>query len=252
MKLAACPLHRSMMSTERPRSQIRALVRDLAGMFLQQMFFWGCDAQSGGNLLLRLGGQRLAREHACGEGSSRWRWQDGTVELHSFCAGWYPDDPSAAGAVFIRGRERFFDCAGGQPLAPGHYDEGRFLHANADEMLAMLRPLLAWLADYEQRIEAAMSALSRTLLRALPPPRPQQAVAPARRGAALARAVAHLSRAHAAREASPARKKSRGMNAAHTASPRQRMATRGKHARLAASKPFRFSTSPISRINHQP
>lgn len=142
-----------------PRSQVRALVRDLAGMFLQQMFFWGCDAQSGGNLLVRLGGQRLAREHACGEGSSRyrWRWQDGTVELHSFCAGWYPDDPSAAGAVFIRGRERFFDCAGGQPLEPGHYDEGRFLHANADEMLALLRPLLSWLADYERRIEAATS-----------------------------------------------------------------------------------------------
>jgi hypothetical protein len=138
-----------------PRSQVRALVSDLARMFLQQMFFWGCDAQSGGNLLVRLGGQRLAREHSCGEGSSRyrWRWEDGTVELHSFCAGWYPDDPTAAGAVFIRGRERFFDCAGGQPLEPGHYDEGRFLHANADEMLALLRPLLSWLADYERRVE---------------------------------------------------------------------------------------------------
>jgi len=141
------------------RSQVRALVRDLAGMFLQQMFFWGCDAQSGGNLLARLGGHRIAREHSCGEGSSRyqWQWQEGTVELHSFCAGWYPASAAEVGTVFIRGRERFFDCAGGQPLEPGHYDEGRFLYANAEEMLALLRPLLSWLDDYEGRVQAATS-----------------------------------------------------------------------------------------------
>jgi len=144
-------------STSPPRSQVRALVRDLAGMLTQQMFFWGCDAQhSGGNLLVRLGGMRLAREQQCGEGSSRYRfaWQDGTVELHSFCAGWYPR-ATESGVIFIRARERFFDCAGATPLTPGHYEAGRFRFANAEEMLVLCRPLLSWLLDYERQVAAA-------------------------------------------------------------------------------------------------
>lgn len=150
--------HRRPSVAPPPRSQVRALVRDLAGMLLQQMFFWGRDAQhAGGNLLVRLGAQRLAREHQCGEGSSRYRfaWKSGTVELHSFCAGWYPNDATASGVIFIRGRERFFDCAGALPLTPGHYEEGRFRFANADEMLVLLRLLLTWLVDYERRVKAA-------------------------------------------------------------------------------------------------
>jgi len=145
----------STSSLAPPRSQVRALVSDLAGMLMQQMFFWGCDAQhTGGNLLVRLGAQRIAREHSHGEGSSRYRmvWQAGTVELHSFCAGWYPQEATESGVIFIRGRERFFDCAGATPLTPGHYEEGRFRFANTDEMLLLCRPMLSWLLDYERRV----------------------------------------------------------------------------------------------------
>ena len=50
-----------------PPSQTRALVRDLAGFLTQQMFYWGCDArQRNGNLLVRLGADRVAREQAFG------------------------------------------------------------------------------------------------------------------------------------------------------------------------------------------
>ncbi len=144
-----------MPSSQRPRSQVRALVRDLAGLMTQQMFFWGCDAQHHhGNLLVRLGAQRIARENTVGEGSSRYRFacQAGTVELHSFCAGWYPSDPNASGVVFIRGRERFAGCAGATPLTPGRYEVDRLRFSSADEMLVACRPLLAWLEDYEQRL----------------------------------------------------------------------------------------------------
>ncbi len=141
-----------------PHSQVRALVSDRAGMLMQQMFFWGCDAQHReGNLLVRVGAERLAREYSHGEGSSRYRfaWQTGTVELHSFCAGWYPREAAESGVVFIRGRERFFDCAGATPLTPGHYEEGRFRFANAEEMLVLCRPLLSWLLDYERQVASA-------------------------------------------------------------------------------------------------
>ena len=140
-------------STVSPRT--RVFVRDLAALFQQQMYFWGCDAKVDRNLLSRLGGERIAREVSCGEGSSRyrWRWHSGTVELHSFCAGWYPDDESAAGIVYIRGYRRFFDCKGGEPVEPGKYFEGRFLYANNVDLQALLRPLLTWLVEYERRVE---------------------------------------------------------------------------------------------------
>jgi hypothetical protein len=134
------------------------LVRDLAGFLTQQMFYWGCDAwQRDGNLLVRLGADRVAREQAVGEGSSRYRfaWQSGLVELHSFCVGWYPAEPTAAGVLFIRGRERLFGCAGGRPLTPGHYEEEQFRPANAEELLDFCRPLLSWIADYEERVRGS-------------------------------------------------------------------------------------------------
>ena len=142
--------------TDRTTSpRMRVFVRDLAALFQQQMYFWGCDAKVDRNLLNRLGGERIAREVSCGEGSSRyrWRWHSGTVELHSFCAGWYPDDESAAGIVYIRGYKRFFDCKGGEPVEPGKYFESRFLYANNVEIQALLRPLLTWLVEYERRVE---------------------------------------------------------------------------------------------------
>ena len=141
--------------TDRTTSpRMRVFVRDLAALFQQQMYFWGCDAKMDRNLLSRLGAERIAREVSCGEGSSRyqWRWHSGTVELHSFCAGWYPDDTSAAGIVYVRGYKRFFDCKGGAPVKPGKYFEGRFLYANNVELQALLPPLLTWLAEYERRV----------------------------------------------------------------------------------------------------
>jgi hypothetical protein len=138
-----------------PPSQTRALVRDLAGFLTQQMFYWGCDArQRDGNLLVRLGADRVAREQAFGEGSSRYRfpWQSGLIELHSFCVGWYPAAPTDSGVLFIRGRERIFGCAGARPLTPGHYEEEQFRPANAEELLEFCRPLLSWIAAYEERV----------------------------------------------------------------------------------------------------
>ena len=135
-------------------SRRRSLVRDACGCLQQQMFFWGCDARHrSGNLLSGFGLMRIARTKNASEGSSRYRmdWGDGTVELHSFCAGWYPR--SGDGVVFIRNREHLYSCTGDEPLTPGAYEDERHRGTDADTMLQTCRPLLEWVAEYEQWIE---------------------------------------------------------------------------------------------------
>jgi hypothetical protein len=139
----------------RPPRKPGTLVRDLAGFLTQQMLHWGRDArQRDGNLLVRLGADRVAREQAFGEGRRRHRfpWHSGLIELHSFCVGWYPAVPTAAGVLVIRGRGRLFGCAGARPLTPGHYEEEQFRPANAEDLLEFCRPLLSWIAAYEERV----------------------------------------------------------------------------------------------------
>lgn len=136
-------------------SRRRALLRDVADGLMQQMFFWGCDARHpGGNLLGRHGLTRLPRAATGGEGSSRYRapWEGGTVELHGFCAGWYPHDDAAPGVLFIRHRGRLVLTRGPEPLTPGRYEADRLASADPDAVTAAVAPLLRWLVAYERRI----------------------------------------------------------------------------------------------------
>jgi len=145
-----------------PASRKRSLLRDIANGIGQHMFFWGCDVRHPqGNLLVRSGMQRLAREEtAGGEGSSRYRiaWQGGLIELHSFCVGWYPDETTNNGAIFIRGRKRLQGCLGEMPLTPGRYEAERFSPGCSDELLITIRPLIAWLLAYEAKVESLAGA----------------------------------------------------------------------------------------------
>ena len=86
---------------------------DLARGIGQQMMFWGCDARhSQGNLLSHAGLQRIARTERRSEGSSRYRmpWQDGLIELHSYCVGFYSSED--IGIIYIRSLQRFRSCLG--------------------------------------------------------------------------------------------------------------------------------------------
>jgi hypothetical protein len=125
------------------------------------MFFWGCDVQhSAGNLLVRRGMERVARESAKGEGTSRYRIAhcDGVVELHGFCAGWYPENSAGMGAIFIRERERVGAVRGGCPLTPGRYESERLVAESPDALLGICRPLLEWVAEYERWVRHECSA----------------------------------------------------------------------------------------------
>lgn len=140
-------------------SRRRSLLRDVTEGMKQQMYFWGCDAgHVGGNLLVKLGMERCVRASAHGEGSSRYveMWEGGVVELHSFCAGWYPRKREETGVVFIRSRERIFGCTAGGALTPGQYAEERLLALGADELLECMPPLLRWVLAHEVRLIGAL------------------------------------------------------------------------------------------------
>lgn len=137
-------------------SHRRSLLRDLADGLRQQMYFWGCDVRQPGNLLVRCGMERIARESAVGEGSSRYRQEfaGGVVELHSYCAGWYPKAGGPGGVVYIRSRERIQGCAAGEVLTPGVYEPERMEAPGADEMLESVRPFVAWVLEHEEMVSA--------------------------------------------------------------------------------------------------
>ena len=136
-------------------SQRRSLLQDASDGIAQQMFFWGCDVQhAAGNLLVRAGMERIARKEAHGEGSSRYRmpWLNGWVEIHSFCAGWYPGDSTQSGAIFIRKDGRLRACSGGEPLMPGRYEPNRLLQESPDMLLEIIPPFISWILHHEQEI----------------------------------------------------------------------------------------------------
>lgn len=135
-----------------PPSQRRSLVSDACAGISQAMGFWGCDARHPRvNQLVAAGFQRLEKDPALTEGSSRYRrpWNGGTIELHSFCAGWYP--PAGEGVVFIRHRQRLFSCTPGDPLEPGRYAHRAEGKSN-DLLLDLARPFLSWMLDHERWI----------------------------------------------------------------------------------------------------
>lgn len=132
-------------------SRRRSLVRDVCRCLSQQMVFWGMDARvPSGSLLLASGLKRIGRAEVGGEGSSRYRteWHGGMIELHSFCAGWYPDD--GEGVLFIRNRERLHFGPRGRSITPGDY--GLVIGAAPDEILPMAKPFVDWVLNYERKV----------------------------------------------------------------------------------------------------
>jgi len=129
-------------------SRSRSLLRDLADGLSQQMIFWGQDVRHPeGSLLVRSGLTRIAREQTGQEGSSRYRcaWQGGLIEIHGFCAGWYPAE--GEGVLFIRNRQRVQGVRGGLPTVPGVY--GGEVTLTPDALLQAVRPLVEWWISYE-------------------------------------------------------------------------------------------------------
>lgn len=135
------------------RSQLRVALRDAAKAAYCQMYYWGRDVlHPDGNLLVRFGFERIAKSSK--EGTSRYRlaWQEGIIELHGFCAGWYPD--SGGGICYDRKHEswRLWD-SGDLPDPAGlvrrevnfSQDNGRL-----PDLLQRSARFLTWVLTYER------------------------------------------------------------------------------------------------------
>jgi len=139
-----------------PLSRQRVLLTDFAAALRQQMFFWGRDVMCGGNLLLRHGFEKLPSPGLKGTSCYRAVHEDGVIELHGACAGWYPQAGSARpGFLFVRKRGRISTHRLHEPVVPGRYQSDALQNHTADAMAAA-RLFAEWLADYEAWVRQQM------------------------------------------------------------------------------------------------
>lgn len=155
-----------------PVSKSRVLIADFAAALRQQMFYWGRDVMNGGNLLLRHGFEKRESSGLKGTSCYRLRHEDGVIELHGACAGWYPQAGSARpGFLFVRTRGRISTHRLHEPVVPGRYESEALQNHTADAMAAA-RHFAGWLADYEAWVRQQMGpgyrAECRRMLASLP------------------------------------------------------------------------------------
>lgn len=134
---------------EIPLSRQRVLLRDFSNALRQQMFFWGRDVLTGGNLLLRHGFEK--RESPGLKGTSCYfkRHEDGLIELHGACAGWYPEEGSdRPGLLYVRASGRCTMHHLHEPVVPGTY-ESAVLESRTVEVMHAAQIFAGWLAEYE-------------------------------------------------------------------------------------------------------
>lgn len=140
----------STVSSVVPLSRKRVLLADFAAALSQQMYYWGRDVLSGGNLLLKRGFEKLPSPGLKGTSCYRIRHEEGLIELHGACAGWYPGtDGGRPGLLFVRKQRR---CAAHhlhEPVVPGSYPAESLSHDTAD-VLAASQFFAGWMLDYEE------------------------------------------------------------------------------------------------------
>lgn len=143
---------------EIPFSRQRVLLADFAAGLRQQMFFWGRDVKSGGNLLLRRGFAKHDSAGLKGTSCYQLRHEDGLIELHGACAGWYPEAGSERpGFLFVRTSGRCTTHRLHEPVVPGTYPAEALQNHTADA-LAASRLFAGWLVDYEAWVKRRMGA----------------------------------------------------------------------------------------------
>jgi hypothetical protein len=146
------------MSQDIPISRQRVLLSDFKAALLQQMFFWGRDVMTSGNLLIQHGFIKLPSPGLKGTSCYRLDYRGGIIELHGACAGWYPGahDPQP-GFLFVRTSGRCTSHQLHEPVIPGCYQPEVLSHDTASTMKGA-QVFATWLADYEDWILACQGA----------------------------------------------------------------------------------------------
>ena len=139
-----------------PAPLTRGHLNDLTNGLGQQMFFWGRDVLTEGNLLLKHGFEKHRSEGLQGTSCYCKPWEDGIIELHGACAGWYPCESGKCGFLFIRNAKRCYIHHRTAPVIPGEYDFKQYDSSNLAELTRSSRIFTAWLAEYEAWIVKQM------------------------------------------------------------------------------------------------
>jgi hypothetical protein len=120
------------------------LIRDLAGGFAQQMFFWGRDVvHPSGNLLAA---QSCVKSPSTGlQGTSCYAlaWQGGLIHLHGSCAGWFPQG-GGEGFIYIRPLRGCFIWKGGELPVPGDWSPAAAAAEDPVRLHELAAPFLDW------------------------------------------------------------------------------------------------------------
>ena len=129
------------------------MLGDFSAALGQQMFFWGRDVLTGGNLLLDYGFERLPSPGLKGTSCYRLKRQCGCIELHGACAGWYPEDPTTElGFLYVRTLGRCSAHRRKEPIVPGEYEGLPLIHETRS-ILAAARAFARWLCEYEMWVQ---------------------------------------------------------------------------------------------------
>ncbi len=144
-------LPEAALATPPSRSLSRALW-DFGNCLYLQLYFWGRDVlHPCGNQLVAHGFQRVPKTTLRGTSRYRLPYQDGIIELHGWCAGWYR--LRGRGFVFVRNRRRLFLCDKGGPVNPTHPEECRLRAPATDtdwrELAGLAQDFARWLLHYE-------------------------------------------------------------------------------------------------------
>lgn len=129
----------------------RGLLNDFTRALGQQMFYWGRDVMTDGNLLVAAGFEKRRSEGLQGTSCYRLRWRNGFIELHGACAGWYPAQAStgAPGFLFVRTDKRCYAHALSEAVVPGKYEYESLRSGVLSEVMAGARFFARWLISYE-------------------------------------------------------------------------------------------------------
>lgn len=135
----------------------RGHINDLTTGLAQQMFFWGRDVLTAGNLLLQYGFQKRASTGLQGTSCYSLPWAEGLIELHGACAGWYPHSGSdKTGFLFIRHDRRCYTHEQQAPVIPGRYDYAQLESGKLDHLMPASQSFTTWLVEYEKWVQQVM------------------------------------------------------------------------------------------------
>jgi hypothetical protein len=141
--------------------RMAGLLRDLAVGMKQQMFYLGRDVvHSRGNLLVKQGFEKTRSAGLQGTSCYGIDWQNGRIELHGACAGWYPKN-GRNGFIYIRPLGKCFTWLENQAPVAGYWPAESLATMDPASHSSACYPFIDWWIHYERWIEKSLGSASR-------------------------------------------------------------------------------------------